>query len=85
VRLQEPGCRTFPVAHDGCQDDGTVDLAAARLLGGLHRRVQDTQQFGVGRGLCAILCAHVLEQPPEVSRNVRSKSNEVDAAGLENG
>ena len=50
VRLQQARRGALAVPHDGRQHDRAIDLAAARLLGGLHRRVQDAQQFGVGRG-----------------------------------
>jgi hypothetical protein len=83
--LEEAGSWAFSIPHDSRQHDRAIDLAAARLLGCLHGRVQDSQQFRVDQRLGAVLCPHVLEQPPKVTGNVRSESNEIDVAGLQDG
>jgi hypothetical protein len=83
VRFQKARRGTFPVPDNGRQHDRAVDLAAPRLLGGLHRRVQDAQQFRVGRWLGAILCPHVLEQTAQIAGDVGSQAEQVDAAGLQ--
>ena len=83
--LQKARSWAFSIPHDSRQHDRTIDLAAARLLGCLHGRVQDSQQFRIGQRLGAVLGAHVLEQPAEVAGHVRSEANEIDVAGLQDG
>jgi hypothetical protein len=83
--LEKPGRGALRVSHDSGQHDGTVYVAASRLLGCLHRGMQDAQQLGIGLRLRAALGSHVVQQPAEIARYVRPQTNRVDGACLENG
>ena len=74
VRLQKPGRRTLPVAHDGRQDDCTVDLAAARLLGGRAPRAGHAAVQGRSR----VLRHSPLACPRAAARGSRKRPFQVE-------
>jgi hypothetical protein len=82
-RLQQSGGRTFPVADDRREHNGSINLAAAGLLSRLTGRLQHAQQFGVGTRLDARLRVHLMQKASEVVGDVRSKPDGVHIRGAQ--
>ncbi len=82
--LQQSCRRTLSIADDRSKDDGTVDLAAARLLCGLPGRLKHPMQLDVRVRLCPGLGPHILQKATQVVGYVRPQLDRVDVAGAQN-
>lgn len=83
LRLEETGGHRPAVADQSRQHDGTVDAAAAPLLGGERRVLQHLRQRLRNGGGAGRSRWHAIVDGTEIAGNIVPQATEIDLAGLQ--